>query len=274
MTETLVKQRTSETDSRAVSHGAEHMAHLYTDATSLFDEVQAFADRALRAKEAVFLIACRKHITAIQGRLEALGHNPEALRQSGQLTCLEAEKCLEAIMRGSQPNEDAFFSIVRSLLQQALQRFPGVSIYSELVNLLWQAENEDAADLMEQWWNRLIEQYGFTLMCGYRVSLFDERAQAGLAAICRTHTRVVPALDKPRFEQAIDEAMRTTFLDADVAALRKVLMDRYSARAEVLPGHAALLALHQILPAVAQNVRLLARDYYQHGRIALAGWAQ
>ena len=51
----------------------------------------------------------------------------------------------------------------------------------------------------------------FSLLCGYRIDVFDRDAQLSvLPEICRSHSHVLPAGDPERLERAVDAALAET----------------------------------------------------------------
>ena len=78
-----------------------------------------------------------------------------------------------------------------------------------MVDVLCQRGQADAADELERRWNALAATRKFSLLCGYRLDVFDTDAQLeALPRICREHSHVLPARNYPRFARAVDEALR------------------------------------------------------------------
>ena len=66
----------------------------------------------------------------------------------------------------------------------------------------------------------------FSLLCGYRLDVFDPQAQTEtLPHICREHSHVLPARNYPRFARAVDNALREV-LGPNQAATVYVLVSR------------------------------------------------
>jgi hypothetical protein len=241
------------------------VAFLYVDSESLCDALAEYVGSALDRGEAAVLIAIEPHFDGLRARLEADGRDSTVLCSDGQMICIDAATCLAEIMHGREPDYEAFHSVVGEIIAETRGRFPGLLAYGELVNLLWHQGNAEAADRLERWWNELIAQHGFSLLCGYRVDPFDEREQAGLCAICRTHTHLIPTADDDRFEEAVERAIKDVFPSGDERAVRDALGDRCALLTHMPRGQAALLALHEMMPLVAQDVRTRARYHYRRG---------
>jgi hypothetical protein len=244
----------------------DHAAHLYIDSESLCQAVELYVVGALGQNEAAIVIATEGHLEGIQDRLDRAGYSCKALRESGQLVCVDAEARLNEIMQDREPSHEHFQAIVRKAIEQAQRRFVGVRTYGELVNLLWHQKNTQAAHQLEQWWNSLQQEYDFTLLCGYRMSIFDEGAQAGLASICQTHSHIIPVVDDERLEHAVNAALREVLPHADVEGLREGLAEHFQRSARMPQAQATMFALHDLMPSLAQDVRIRAQDHYHRSR--------
>jgi hypothetical protein len=247
----------------------DHAAHLYVDPNALFDAVARYAGAAARAGEAAIVVATAGHHEGILNRLELSGCDCSRLLASGQLVCIDAEDRLAQIMDGRTPDSDVFHAIVRELLDTVQSRYPRIRIYGEMVNRLWHRGNLAAANRIEEWWNGLIKEYGFSLLCGYRVSVFDydDAVQAGLTSICHTHSHLIPVHDYALLDRAVDAALREVINKRDVSELKRELAERCRRRAHMPPAQAALFALRDVLPSLAKDVRMLAREHYDRAPV-------
>lgn len=245
-----------------------HAAHLHQDAESIAPQVALFANQALAAGEAVILIATQPHLHGALARLEAAGQRCSDLQQSGQLHCIDAEWSLGMMMRRNEPDLARMRTSVVPLVERALAAFGRLSIYGELVSILWRQGNFRAITLVEQEWNRLIDCYGFALLCGYCVDVFDmeDHVHDGLASMCRTHTELTPIVDEPRFERAVEAALRSVMQGRDDAAQRSGMLHRSPCGVRMPAAQAALMNLDDLMPAQAREVRLAARDFYNRLR--------
>ncbi len=96
------------------------------------------------------------------------------------------------------PSPDAFDRTVGALLDRAETTAQGhpVRVFGEMVDLLNRRGDPQGAAVLEQLWNRLRARRRFSLLCGYRVDLFDADVQASLLPdVCRAHTQVEVADD-------------------------------------------------------------------------------
>ena len=65
-----------------------------------------------------------------------------------------------------------------------------------MVDVLWKEGKPEAAIRLEMLWNKLAQQHGFALLCGYSMGNFYKETK-GFEAICREHTHVVAPLAEP-----------------------------------------------------------------------------
>jgi hypothetical protein len=60
-----------------------------------------------------------------------------------------------------------------------------ISVFGEMVALLWNGEKPEAAIRLEQLWNGLIQKYQFALLCGYPIKSFaGEGIESAIRKIC------------------------------------------------------------------------------------------
>lgn len=238
-----------------------HAAHLYTDSGSLCGALARYVGAGVERGEAAVVIAVEGHTREMVERLGEGGRDVGALLASGQLVCLDADAVLGRIMDGREPDARAFDEAVRRVVDGALGKFPGLCAYGELVNILWHQDNREAAHRLEEMWNGLIAERGFSLLCGYRADVFAD--DAGVDQICRTHSHLIPGTDGEGLERALRTAFRDVFRNGDAAALCESLAEQCRHPARMPAGQAALAVLREILPSAAEEVRMRAHAYYR-----------
>ena len=121
-------------------------------------------------------------------------------------------------------------------------------VFGEMVDLLCHDGRPEVADELERLWNALAQTRRFSLLCGYRLDIFDPQTQSeSMPDICREHSHVLPARNYPRFARAVDSALREV-LGPNHAATVYVLVSR-----EV--GHDQIPLAQSILMWVATTCR-------------------
>src|SRR5438445_369891 len=127
-------------------------------------------------------------------KLAALGWNAERTKREACLRIEDAEATLTAIMQGGEsPSRAVFEQIVGGLLDDTAKRASGreVRAFGEMVDLLCERGETRAAAELEALWNDLGRRRRFSLLCGYRLDVFDRASQAvTLPQVCRAHSHV------------------------------------------------------------------------------------
>ena len=102
---------------------------------------------------------------------------------------LDAGTTLSSILVDGTPDRERFRTIVGTLVTELAARAPaGVSVYGEMVGLLWERGDAAAALRLEELWNELQRDVAFTLLCGYLVCAQTDARD--LEPIRRLHSHV------------------------------------------------------------------------------------
>ena len=223
---------------------SEHFVQLYQDTAGLADAVAEYVSEGLRGGEAVVIIATPQHREAFLARLGAFN--------ADQLRVLDAEQTLATFMANGRPNWNAFRETIGGLIAELRLRYPTVRAYGEMVDVLWQRGERDAAIRLEEYWNELGQLQTFALFCAYRMDPLDGALYGGpLESVCRVHSHLVPARDQQRIDDAVHEASRKV-LDQPLAA---VLLSMAANHGRQVPAaQATLFWLKQNMPRSADKV--------------------
>jgi hypothetical protein len=229
---------------RHAAHG-DHMVHLYQDRAFLADAVGEFVGAGLRGGEAAVIIATAENRALFAQR---------GLAPGPALRVLDAEETLACFMSGGQPQWRAFHEAVGGLIAELRLAYPGVRAYGEMVDVLWQRGERDAAARLEEFWNELARLQTFSLLCAYRIDNLDAQAYRGpLECVCKTHTHLIPARDYTRFNEAVRAASKEV-LDQPLAQMLLSLSSRHRPATQMPLGQATLLWLAQNMPRTAERV--------------------
>lgn len=124
----------------------------------------------------------------------------------------------------------------------------------EMVDVLWQRGERDAAIRLEEFWNDLARLQTFSLLCAYCIDNLDPQAYAGpLECVCQVHTHLIPAPDYGRFNQAVLEASEKV-LAAPLAEMLLSLSGISKPSTGMPAGQATLLWLKRNMPRTADKV--------------------
>lgn len=172
-----------------------HFVRFYHAESLLLDEVVEFADGALRSGGSAILIATRPHLSAITPRLRGFGRErDEDPWFPGKLVLLDAELALSRFMVDGWPDERRFLATIGKLIASASEKTGPVHAFGEMVSVLCEAGQYDAALRLEALWSALARRYSFTLLCAYPYARFSnaEHSQA-FEHICSAHSHVLPS---------------------------------------------------------------------------------
>jgi CheY-like chemotaxis protein len=206
----------------------DHIVQFYESDDYLSSAVAGFLAGGLTAGQPGMVIATEEHRQAIHAHLQHGGFDVGRLRATGQLQFLDARETLSTFMNGRQLDA----ARVRAHLGTTFERqFSGrdttVWAYGEMVDLLWQDQNVDAALELEELWNELGRVYPVSVLCSYALRRFDKRAHAGrFEDVCRVHTQVIPAESYTQAAGKDGRAREVSRLQQRARALETEIVER------------------------------------------------
>ena len=186
----------------------EHSVCFYDNDSQLLDEIASFLEEALHAGGRAVAIATGAHLTELHRRLEGLAAG------AGELVLLDAQETLDSVMVDGRPDTQRF----EAALLPHLAKRPGKPLHAfgEMVAVLCEQGEYEAALALENLWNGLIRRIGFSLFCGYPWRLFSAGEQTRpFQHVCAAHNRV-------RGEgTALRQHQQTLALEAEVRRRRE-----------------------------------------------------
>jgi hypothetical protein len=223
----------------------DHIVQTYQDPRFLAEAVGQYIGAGLRMGEAAVIIARPEH-RALFSRV--LG-NP-----GPSLLLLDAEETLSRFMRDGMPDWQRFQEAMGGVLTGLRLQHPGVRAYGEMVDLLWQRGEREAALRLEGFWNQLARHHAFPLFCAYRIDALDDDVYGGpLESVCRAHTHFIPAQDYARLNKAVTEASKEV-LDQPLAQMLMSLSATHRPATQMPLGQATLFWLKQNMPRTAERI--------------------
>lgn len=172
--------------------GADHFVRFYDHDDQLLEEVADHLDAALRAGGHAVAIATPEHRAQLSRRLGGFGGPVGKAGSwfSGSVVLLDAHETLAAFMVNGMPDAGRFAATIEPVLAQGTPGKP-VHAFGEMVSLLCERGEYEAAITLEALWNDLAARHAFSLFCGYARRLFaTEERSAAFRHICAAHTRV------------------------------------------------------------------------------------
>jgi hypothetical protein len=169
-----------------------HAVRFYESDRALSRVVAEFLRDGLKTGNPGIVIAMPAQRAAIVRELVAQSLDVAQLLRSDDLILLDAKDTLSVIMVDGQPDAAAFKRTMSRVITRACRGRANCTsrIYGQMVDLLWQRRERDAAIRLEMLWNQLATTRAFSLLCGYAVDVYKT---ATFADICALHTHVVAA---------------------------------------------------------------------------------
>lgn len=242
----------------------EHLVQAYTDEDFLAAVVTRYLAAGLARHEAAIVIATAAHERGFTHQLAVAGVDvPDAVGH-GRLVFVDAERALEAIMRGGVPDRTTFTAVVEAALARVRAAgYRRVRVYGEIVDFLWDGDL-DAALRLEALWNETLSDPGLSLLCAYRLNPLDRHVQDVLRRVAHCHSEMLAPQDDAGFAAAVDRAYAEVFGPGrETDALRGLMAARVPP-APVLPhAQAAIFGLRDLSARLAEDVRRRAHGYYR-----------
>jgi len=224
-----------------VGHG-DHVVQFYQRDSELLAAVTPYLLAAVRAGEAVIVIATEAHRREFEAELRADGVDLAQARADGTFVALDAADTIALFTIDGRIDRDRFHEVVGGIVRTAAASARRVRAYGEMVALLWDAGDVLSAIELETLWHELGHEVSFSLFCSYPAAsvLGSEHAQA-LHQVCGLHSAVLDVVAEFSAERHMPGSARRLV----VAALEQ------SGHDELLVGNAAL-----VLSELASNAVL------------------
>jgi hypothetical protein len=243
----------------------DHIVQLYQDEDFLNRAVCRFAGAAIANGEGVILVPTLSHWNAFRPRLEAEGVDVEAARKRGQLTVVDADELLPRFMRDAMPDSPVFLGLAGQVIAQSRAggSYQKVRWWGEMVNVLWERGDVAASMNLEDLFDQLANKHDIAIFCSFLMDNFDGEVHAHmLPRLGTNHSHLIPVADYARLERAVADALRDTVGPDEASALETRLLSDYQPAFDMPRAQALLLALRQVLPAVAEPVLQRSRSLY------------
>ena len=144
-------------------------------------DVASFVRAGLAQGESAIVVATPEHAKALRRRLAGLG----------PVTYLDAEDTLHSFLVHGRPDAIRFSDTVgRAVRDVAAQGNGRVRAFGEMVVLLCERGEPEAAAELEALWTRLGERQALTLLCSYPTGAFSGRSRGHGSKLGALHTHV------------------------------------------------------------------------------------
>jgi hypothetical protein len=182
-----------QSDSSPSAPAEYHAVRFYESDSSLARIVAEFLHEGFNAGSPGIVVSTANQRAEIIRELTDRSLDVAELQRSHDLLLLDAVETLSTFMVDGKPNprqfRDHMCQVIETVCRGRTNRT--VRIFGQMVDVLWQAGERDAAIRLEVHWNRLAETQAFSLLCGYTMGNFYK--DAGFADICDQHSHIVSA---------------------------------------------------------------------------------
>jgi hypothetical protein len=242
---------------------ADHAVQVYAELDELAESVAGYLATGFAVGEPAVVIATAEHQETFVTALAGTGWDAGLLRDAGLLLTLDAEETLASLYEDGRLSAAVFERVIGGVIDTTAERFPDLRIraFGEMVDLLTARGDPDAAAELEALWNQLMKTRRFSLLCGYRLDVFDPVSQGMLPAVCCAHTHVLPAYDMPRLDRAVHAALDEVLGAANSRMVKEIVRDDPE-RSSAPDSEQMLMWVSSRMPHHAARVLAMARANY------------
>lgn len=177
--------------SHKINHG-DHICEFYPDSQAMADSVCDYVVPGITRGDGIILIATAANLLKFQEILERRSIDVHRAKSVGKLIMLDAHEILDQFMVNGMPDADKFLNTVGNLVKSFKEKYIRIRAFGEMVDILWEEDNLDAAIRLEELWNDLNAKHHFSLLCGYSDRKFRKKMNVeALKAICANHTHLI-----------------------------------------------------------------------------------
>src|SRR3569832_2195589 len=172
---------------------AVHSVHIYEDDNELITRLCAIMSTSLRLGDSVLISATPEHRDQLVQQLEDAGTDVRQAVRESRYTMFDAGEMMSTFMRNDWPDSHLFEQKVGGLLSSARNHArsqkQGLTVFGEMVAVLWQEGNKEAALELERLWNCALHDSGCHLHCAYPREIVGH--SIGIHAIHEAHSHVL-----------------------------------------------------------------------------------
>lgn len=172
----------------------DHVVQFYRTDDFLVECLASYIANGLLEGERALIITTPVHRAALEHRLRMKKVDVTMSSVQAMYQVFDAADLLQQFMIGGRPDRTAFEASVGDIVRQATEDKRRVRAFGEMVALLWQADQREAAIEVEGFWNELGQKHRFSLLCAYPAeSAGPKPGRPAMEHICQEHTCIIPA---------------------------------------------------------------------------------
>jgi DNA-binding NarL/FixJ family response regulator len=188
-------ERFSESARQKKENARHHEVQFYSSDEGFLENFSRFIDAALRAGNAVIVLATESHRNSLLLRLQARDPDVAAAIEQGRYIALDAAGTLSALMVNDRFDRARFLKFTRELFTRAAravkQEHGRVAACGEGTSLLWAQGNPEAALQLEHLWDEFARSRDMEILCGYILNSFQREQENHIyERICVGHSAV------------------------------------------------------------------------------------
>ena len=166
-----------------------HVVGFYRDDQELIDQVAEYLIEGVTVGSPALVVMTAAHRREVQEWLAVRGIDSVSMGAGGTVRFVDAAETLSQFMVAGAPDPDRFALVVGALIHKAGSG--RVRVCGEMVQLLWESGNVNAAMQLESLWNELAAgDCDRSLCCAYRSDTVSADPGAW-EAVCRLHSALV-----------------------------------------------------------------------------------
>jgi hypothetical protein len=171
-----------------------HSVHFYEHDAELIDRLRGIVISSLATGNAVLIVATSEHRRQLTDALNRSWTNWAAAREEGRFLLVDAAEILNQFMIDGRPDRTLFTEAVSTLVRNcrftSVSANRGLTVFGEMVSILWEEGNKQGAIELEALWNELLSERTFHLHCAYSKQATDGDALS-MQSICDHHSHVI-----------------------------------------------------------------------------------
>jgi KaiC/GvpD/RAD55 family RecA-like ATPase len=173
-----------------------HSVHFYENQSALIERLCGITSSSLRTGNSVLIVATAAHRLELVKQLKDAGVDVRSVARDGRFIMFDAKETLATFMVDGLPNAQLFEKSVGVILtesrKKAIGKDQGLTVFGEMVAVLWDTGNREGAIALEELWNDVLNDRSFHLHCAYPRSAFSG-TDSGMDSICQNHSHVLVA---------------------------------------------------------------------------------
>jgi len=175
---------------------AVHSVHIYNEQSALISRLCGVVASSLRVGDSVLIVATLDTRNQLTDELRKTEVDVRVHARQGRFTMVDASEALSTFIIDDMPDAGLFTISIGQMLadsrKRARSRQQGLTVFGEMVAVLWDQGNKEAALRLEALWNAALHDRTFHLHCAYPRWLFKN--DSDITAVCSAHSHVLQDL--------------------------------------------------------------------------------